>query len=482
MATLLIFIAVFASLNVKANPVADNVADFQLLCQLAALAEQEVPTTQADNTGQAAYMDIEALNMSASDEAWQNLFSGKEPHGTWAQKSKDYDGKDFQADWATKWDNWNKAKATITSGTGSENWLAKHPPPKNTKTRKQVAAQLKTLADRASHVYHQQKTTQTKDRTETLPAVHKALREALYGTGTATKKAEDGKTVKAKSDYDTSCKTTGPRLSLYGDLLCICGLKTVDRATSASRTASTSTGGGDATAVLQAVQKKCPKQADSGLTASNVEAAITAFGTRVRHTPNSAETHHFLGKQAAGTCDGTSNQLCVVYDTFYATNSKEGHLAIPWVAHLTTAVAKLREYEAAVADIKDATAAIKQLQAMAWTIYSIPDTDEAPVHQVTPKEQLQKTQQACDQHKSNKTTCESTGKCEWKAKDGKSETEGECKPKEGEEQKSQGTGEGTAGADVATTGCARHGTEKAKCETNKSSRWKPQTCENYILL
>nr|AGH60268.1 variant surface glycoprotein 1335 [Trypanosoma brucei] len=429
MATLLIFIAVFASLNVKANPVADNVADFQLLCQLAALAEHEVPTTQADNTGQAAYMDIEALNMSASDEAWQKLFSGKEPHGTWAQKSKDYDGKDFHADWATKWDNWNKAKATITAGTGSERWLAKHPPPDNPKTRQQVAAQLKTLADRASHVYHQQTTTQTKDRTETVPAVHKALREALYGAGTSTKKAEDGKTVKSKAAYATSCATNSPTLSIYGDMLCICGLAAGGSTDGCYKTEITIAWNSDVTSSLpelQAVQKKCPKQADSGLTASNVEAAITAFGTRVRHTPNSATPHHFLGKQSGGSCDGTSQELCVVYDAFYAGNTKEGHLAIPWVAHLKTAAAKLREYEAAVADIKDATAAIKQLQAMAWTIYSIPDADELTVHQVTPKEQLKKTLQTCDQHKGN-TTC-AQNNCQW---EGKTETDGTCRPKEG---------------------------------------------------
>nr|APD73363.1 variant surface glycoprotein 1125.1099 [Trypanosoma brucei] len=482
MATLLIFISVFASLNVKANPVANNVADFQPLCQLAALAEQELPTTQTDNSGQEAYTGIEALNMSASDEAWKKLFTGNEADGIWAQKSKDYNDKDFQKDWATKWDNWNTAKATITAGTGSDKWLAKHPPPKNTKTRKQVAAQLKTLAERATALYDHLATVIRTEREVTIPAINRALRQALYGTGTATKKAEDGKTVKAKSDYAASCKTTAPGLSLYGDMLCICGLADGGSSDECFTTGITIDWSDDATKVLAQVQKKCPKPTATALTSGNVDAAISAFGTRVRHGQNNANTHHFLGKQNTGTCTGATGQLCVVYDTFYTVNGKEGHLAIPWVAHLKTAAAKLRDHEEAVADIKAAAAALKQLQAMAWTIYSIPDAAEAPVHQVTPKEQLQKTQQTCDQHKSNKTTCESTGKCEWKEKDGKSETEGECKPKEGEEQKSQGTGEGTAGADVATTGCARHGTEKAKCETNKSCRWKTQTCENYILL
>ncbi|SCU67218.1 Trypanosomal VSG domain containing protein, putative [Trypanosoma equiperdum] len=192
MATLLIFIAVFASLNVKANPVADNVADFQPLCQLAALAEQELPTTQTDNSGQEAYTGIEALNMSATDEAWQKLFTGNEADGTWAQKSKDYNDKDFQADWATKCDNWNTAKATITAGTGSDRWLTKHRSPNNPKMRKQVATQLKTLGERATALYDHLAAVIRTEREVTIPAINTALRQALYGSGATQKKSGGG--------------------------------------------------------------------------------------------------------------------------------------------------------------------------------------------------------------------------------------------------------------------------------------------------
>nr|APD74222.1 variant surface glycoprotein 1125.2792 [Trypanosoma brucei] len=239
-----------------------------------------------------------------------------------------------------------------------------------------MSAQLKTLAEKASQVYEQYTSARNKDDTETRSEINKALREALYGAGVATKKAEDTKTVKSKSDYASSCVTSSPSLTIYGDMLCICGVDI--------------NWGADATQVLQQVQGKCPKRAAPKLTANNVDTAIATFGGRVRHGTDAGNTHHFLGKQSAGSCTGVTGQLCVVYDTFYATNSKEGHLAIPWVAQLTTAAAKLREHEAAVVDVKDATAALKQLQAMAWTIYSIPDTDEAPAHQVTPKEQLKK--------------------------------------------------------------------------------------------
>nr|AGH60787.1 variant surface glycoprotein 1881 [Trypanosoma brucei] len=260
MATLLIFIAVFASLNVKANPVADNVADFQLLCQLAALAEQELPTTQTDNSGQEAYTDIEALNMSASDEAWQKLFSGKEPDGTWAQKSKDYDGKDFQKDWETKWDNWKKAKAIITAGKGSDRWLTKHPPPNNPKTRKQVATQLKTLGERATALYDHLAAVIRTEREVTIPAINTALRQALYGSGVTGKKAEDGKTVKAKNGYDESCVRNSPTLSIYGDMLCICGLATASSSDECFTTGITIDWSDDATKVLTQVQKNAPKQ------------------------------------------------------------------------------------------------------------------------------------------------------------------------------------------------------------------------------
>ncbi|SCU67219.1 Trypanosomal VSG domain containing protein, putative [Trypanosoma equiperdum] len=194
-------------------------------------------------------------------------------------------------------------------------------------------------------------------------------------------------------------------------MLCICGVAL------GSSSAECFTGGvainwaADATQVLPQVQAKCPKRAAPPLTAANVDTAITSFGTRVRHVPDGTDTHHFLGKQNTGTCSGVTGQLCVVYDTFYAGNTTEGHLAIPWIGQLSTAAAKLRDHEAAVADIKDATVALKQLQAMAWTIYSIPDTAEAPAHKVTPKEQLQKTQRTRDQHKETKTKCKNTGKC-----------------------------------------------------------------------
>nr|ARB50972.1 variant surface glycoprotein [Trypanosoma brucei] len=67
----------------------------------------------------------------------------------------------------------------------------------------------------------------------------------------------------------------------------------------------------------------------------------------------------------------------------------------------------------------------------------------------------------CNNHKTNKTC--TAAKCKLEEKDGK----GECKPKDGAEQKkAAGTGGDGASGTAASTECAKHGT-KTECDADK---------------
>nr|AGQ50029.1 variant surface glycoprotein [Trypanosoma brucei] len=87
---------------------------------------------------------------------------------------------------------------------------------------------------------------------------------------------------------------------------------------------------------------------------------------------------------------------------------------------------------------------------------------------------MEEKKKECEQHKNNKTTCENAGKCKWEPKDGKSETEGECKPKPGTDNTAAGTGavdkkDGDKKDEVCT------GTEEKDCDKNKCTWDKEKT-------
>ncbi|SCU64209.1 Trypanosomal VSG domain containing protein, putative [Trypanosoma equiperdum] len=178
--------------------------------------------------------------------------------------------------------------------------------------------------------------------------------------------------------------------------------------------------------------KTCPKPAAAPLHAQTILQMVTA----IKASFNLQDTAAYLGAFENTDCDESQNKrVCVGY-TDVGNTATEKLDTIPW----------LRQLRDLADDLAAATSTTSQQHAIAEKLNEIKSdaqelhanlhqtlaeakaaTNQATVTSTKPRAQKQE----CDLHNSNKTTCENAGKCEWK---GESDTKGDCKPKEGEEQ------------------------------------------------
>nr|APD74497.1 variant surface glycoprotein 1125.3137 [Trypanosoma brucei]ARB50796.1 variant surface glycoprotein [Trypanosoma brucei] len=159
--------------------------------------------------------------------------------------------------------------------------------------------------------------------------------------------------------------------------------------------------------------------------------------------------------------------ICIAYKDLV----KDGK-GITWVNEISKAAAALEKIATNTAEqialLYKAETVESQMEAL-LSLRSLTQT-KAPATLT----QTTLTAADCNNHKTNKTCTDNN--CKWEAKDGKSETDGTCKPKDGEGQtntagtettEAGGPGE-TPKEGAVSAGCAKHGTDKAKCEVDKT--------------
>nr|ARB51017.1 variant surface glycoprotein [Trypanosoma brucei] len=191
--------------------------------------------------------------------------------------------------------------------------------------------------------------------------------------------------------------------------------------------------------------KTCPKATPTTLTAQTILQMVTA----IKSSFNLQTAAAYLGGFEANNCDTSQNNgVCVGY-------TDVGHTATDKLGKIPC-IRRLREL---ADDLAAATSATSQQHAIAEKLNEIKSdaqelhanlhqtlveakaaTNQATVTSTKPSAQKKE----CNLHKSNKTTCENTGKCKWKG--GESDTKGDCKPKEGEGQTDAAAGTGDEAA------------------------------------
>nr|ARB50595.1 variant surface glycoprotein [Trypanosoma brucei] len=318
-------------------------------------------------------------------------------------------------------------------------------------------------------------------KSKTAAEIDPELKEVLYGSGQASASTADGQTfhnTMTKACGDTGAGSEEPGLSLYNDLACLCGGG--NTAIEGCAGSGVNLGGvtpfsSSATgpAAVGAVLAKCPKppanQENAELLAAASRDFLHLLGSRNTAT---ADNSPIYGK--ATQCSATNKEGCVNYKTKVQGN----HLKIPWLDKLLAALADIKAHNKRSDAIRQlgrhATAtmetALQQVKLAERTLTAA--TTQPPATAVTPA--LATNKRECEQHKNNKTTCENAGKCKWEPKDGKSETEGECKPKPGTDNTAAGTGavdkkDGDKKDEVCT------GTEEKDCDKNKCTWDKEKT-------
>nr|APD73383.1 variant surface glycoprotein 1125.1123 [Trypanosoma brucei] len=430
----------------------DNSGEFAELCALVALADAK-PSPPAD-TGKAdaEYDEIQRLNMSLSGESWQSMFSDKGEKKTWLTTIptaiKD------PGDWAEQWPDWQKAMEETTKPALMEDINKAGFSTLKGLQKAAVTSQARRLAMAARELRKKRLKLKTELATPTDQQTKEELNDAVYGVKSTEKQTAALATAieGGAANYNTVCTGTGAEIkakTVAAALACICCNAEASNAAQVCGTSVKLTNQWTVASnlVLNDLTQPlsfCPRHQKKTVTASDIEGPLTKLQNLIRVKSGAAT----LGATEDGSCTGkTDGGICIKITDWGSDGSKTIANGLPWAKKLNDLMINIQKREKAVAAAhtidEEIKAVHKKLFALPGTTgaYSEINTAGAGVAAQTTTQSQKSGQEGsadCTTHKDNKTACEKTGKCQWKG--GESDTKGDCKPKEGQEQTNTSAG------------------------------------------
>nr|APD73326.1 variant surface glycoprotein 1125.1056 [Trypanosoma brucei] len=441
----------------------DNIKHFRSLCYLVRLAQSNMPTPSDRPDATSDLEEILKLNMTVADKSWREMFEGEPAEKEWSKVESTITNTDAKKDWPTKWSKWLDTRHKMQQPKVPEAWEKKYPMLQDFFQQQTAREQLKRISD-AAETAESSITTLKETQTNTdIKGLQEKLKEALCGqdvdASTSPFTCKDSSTDAFSKT--TSCTSSKAGKSIANDIACVC--------THNANAVCVSTLGAD--------------KLSSNALAENAMEAILAAGPQLPEQPQNladaidaaaqtiagllAEAHQtgkvFLGKDTDGNC-ALATDNCVAYDAYYSANHL-GFESIPWVKALRQAQQHYRDYLFRENTKDLAAAKVAQLHVAAEAAYTaaniaLPLQQQIAGQQRTGTPQLTK-QTKCTKKNSTPEACPGTD-CDYdKEKE-------ECTPKPGTENTASGTGEDGIAGGAASTGCARHGTDKSKYEADKT--------------
>nr|APD74651.1 variant surface glycoprotein 1125.4120 [Trypanosoma brucei] len=420
----------------------DNKAEFDALCEIAALADLEAEAAEELTGGEAAYEAIRDLNMTLSPEEWTKMF--KKENGTEDWETTVPEPMKNDPVWQKMWPTWLKAAKSVNSGNKRETLLASTGLKDATEdVQKLVYIKLLPIAEAAEHLHAQLKQQTAVDKIKAAKDCKQELNQIVYGQATKPTAAPQADAIFKSgtgNGHTNHCEGAGadhPAATVVGTIICLCAKGAssgLDHACIEGNAATTQWDGNHNSAPEQwtAIGKFCGPTAEKKITAKLLRSKLTAVQNKLRiHSGNG-----YLGSFLQTNCDGNSgNGVCVKF-TGYSPTAQQHFKEVPWVKKISDFADKLEEAEKArekAAALTEQLSAVKRqaeglkTEAKAYAEYSKINILKA----TSPTKVQQKdNNKECVKHKENKTPCENA-KCQWKG--GESEDKGECKPKVREE-------------------------------------------------
>nr|APD75178.1 variant surface glycoprotein 1125.5000 [Trypanosoma brucei] len=398
------FVGLFSTLG---KPAGENVRQFYALCSAlqAARAPLEEAQTAADYTMEAVPETIKAMYATAIPDKYFN----NETYGLFTAKAE-FD--------AIK----NTLKSTKTK---DEQLVYKRIPEKPTKKPDETA--LKRLYNKTAQLV-----TTANDKIKNIKQknaeARQHLEQALGGKTDASTVSSDDFT--ARSNGCTPTAANSIKQTLPQALVCLCSASSNGAGICGNGIGTAAYGTGSAATAAATLYKelatKCLQHTALRATAMTLSAALNAVGAAIGNPQFSGHSNtgtYVIGNGAGADCSGADSDSARVD---YTDIMKTGDIAnVAWAGNLKAAATNLDEAKKLQAELENLQSAIRQNENLAWKIRNTADI-VAAVPQQPPTNQQQKiTTSDCEKHKDNKT-CTAHKNCKW---DGKSETEGECKPK-----------------------------------------------------
>nr|APD75255.1 variant surface glycoprotein 1125.5105 [Trypanosoma brucei] len=363
--------------------------------------------------------------------------------------------------WQSTYNNWVTDLERATKRQADKTWIELNQPPAGTwkrlKSHKIINRTLQNLIETNKQLLALQEAVKTKKPQES----REFLSEDLYVECVKYNKPTKKDTINNAGGYATGCATNGCK-SILGDLMCVCGSPTPGDTQDCTGININLAGDSDMSTKFDVAKELCKEKPTSKLTSTRLRAAKQPAKLDIRTSENGGTQVKHLGKITAGTCNGATSQQCVIYTTYLTGDSTaKGVANIPWVKKLEGVAAAVEEWEGTQTKPRSKAVEVKTFIAQAKQAY-LAGTRPIKQSQAGTNHNTKIQKEDCSEHTAN-ATCP-TSHCKWNSI---TDTTGShCKPKNGEEQKTQET-DGAAGTNA----------EGKKCSDKKKDECKSPDCK-----
>nr|APD73743.1 variant surface glycoprotein 1125.1559 [Trypanosoma brucei] len=205
----------------------DNKAEFEALCEIAALADLEAEAAEELKGGEAAYEAIRNLNMTLSPDEWTKMF--KKENGTRDWQTTVPESMENDPFWQKMLPTWLKSAQSVANENKRETLLASaglKDAPEN--VRQLVYIKLQPIAEAAEEL-HAQLTQQTAgDKFTEAKNSKQELDQIVYGQKTKPSAAPQADAIfksGTANGHTNHCEGAGadhPAATVVGTIICLC--------------------------------------------------------------------------------------------------------------------------------------------------------------------------------------------------------------------------------------------------------------------
>nr|AGH60951.1 variant surface glycoprotein 375 [Trypanosoma brucei] len=443
--------------------------EFEALCNVVRLAAPTVTMPTAADTNWPVLEKIAKINMTVADKEWQQIFRKK-------GESKAYhDAPPSElkpnADWQEKWSLWKDAVEAADRGTEDADIKEMELDKLDERQRTLLRPHIIPIAEAAVTLTRNLAQDTVEGDKLTANEATATLLDAVYGEHpkAATVKFEKIFVAKpANNGRQAACEfgTTENRVrTVAATLACICYKDNAAGANQLCKREQAAETWTDAGATMTPVHidnilALCGKPSTDPLTSEAVQDALQSIRSKI----TTKASDGYLGPFISG-CSGEKDAGACVKITGYKDAADSKGQAIPWVGPLLILQQRLAIREKRIKEAEQINNQLNvELAKAIATRYAVKHT-QAVLTTTVQQQKKEVNQHTAGCHLKNKTIEECPeADCNYDSE------KKECKPKEtGTENQAAGTGgNGAAGGTATPAGCARHGSDKAACENDKT--------------
>nr|APD75007.1 variant surface glycoprotein 1125.4796 [Trypanosoma brucei] len=432
----------------------ENAAEFAAVCSLVQFAKAKIPPASEPQEIQKIINTLSAINFTLMDEQTRSTVE-KNKEKNWEQIQSEHTGETkYYGDHWDKWTRVAKLPPTDPEALALKDW-ERH------RANENLKQQIKSLLHEALNLVKEAATSKEDLKAANLERLQELALYGSAGKSAELKSADDRKGYCGKGTTDGTAAGVGATDSLYATILCLCAGAATDNtagkgccldcqsgANAAAWTAHSS--GKDRAEFLAS---KCPAALiPEHPTTPELNHRLGAFYKLALGTTSTTQTVKYNVGKVSGTgeggCDGEVTGTSGRCAKYTAQQILQDDASLKWRQSLKAAATLYDKQAQAKITTYRLADKLRLINATAAALYHTPLT-QTQIQPMSRTDAATKPTTNCSEHKSSKTTCENTGKCEWE-ENATDKSKGECKPKAGEGQTNTAAGdrEGAAAANA----------------------------------